>query len=241
MVDKKINADHDEYQFPADEYVSSAEKSVKEDEPTAPLFHDEEPIKENTNSGLFSNIPLLRNKRVVVAIGVGAVMLIAYKMMQPSPVQKVVAAAPVPTVVQPQVNPQMSSEISDLQQALQNNQASVNQLQTQLQSVNSALTQTAQNQASNQAAIEALTKQVTQLSVQVKQLQAVGTKVPVAKYHVKAVQAGRAWIVNSHGLEQTVRVGDIVPQYGEVTAINESSGEVTTNSGRTIRYGTNDV
>jgi Tfp pilus assembly protein FimV len=227
MVDKKINADHDEYQFPADEYVSSAEKSVKEDEPTAPLFHDEEPIKENTNSGLFSNIPLLRNKRVVVAIGVGAVMLIAYKMMQPSPVQKVVAAAPVPTVVQPQVNPQMSSEISELQ--------------TQLQSVNSALTQTAQNQASNQAAIEALTKQVTQLSVQVKQLQAVGTKVPVAKYHVKAVQAGRAWIVNSHGLEQTVRVGDIVPQYGEVTAINESSGEVTTNSGRTIRYGTNDV
>lgn len=240
MVDKKKNQDHDEYQFPADEYVSSAEEHAKAGD-AEPLFHEEEPVQEAPRpSGIFANFPLLRNKRLLLVVGGAIVVLIIFKMMQPAEVKPVAVTAP-QTIVKQEVSPQMASEISDLQQALQNNQSSVNQLQTQIQSVNSALSQTAQNQASNQAAIEALTKQVAMLSTQVKEMQAVGTKIPQVKYHVKAIVAGRAWIVNSHGMEQTVRVGDIVPQYGEVTAIHPNSGKVITNSGKTIRFGTNDA
>lgn len=237
MVDKKNNADHDEYQFPADEYVASAEGQMKSPELE---FHEEEPAKAASHSaGILPNFPLLKNKRIVVVVSVAIIALIAYKIMQPAPV-KVVAAAP-QTIVKQEVSPRMSGELSDLQQALQNNQASVNQLQTQIQSVNSTLGQTAQSEASNQAAINALTKQVSLLTEQVKELQAVGAKVPVAKFHVKAIVDGRAWLVNSNGLEKTVRVGDVVPHYGEVTAINSATGEVTTNSGRIIHLGNNDA
>ncbi len=243
MVDKKINQDHDEYQFPSDEYVSSAEEHAKTSD-AEPLFHEEEAAQAAPRSGgIFSSFSLLRNKRLLLVVGGAIVVLIIYKMMQPAAVKPIaVAPTPVPqTIVKQEVSPEMSSEISDLQQALQSNQSSINQLQTQLQSVNSALSQAAQNQASNQATIAALTKQVEALSAQVKILQAIGAKIPVAKFHVKAILSGRAWIVNSNGLEKTVRVGDIVPQYGEVIAIDPQSGQVTTNSGKIIRFGSNDV
>lgn len=241
MTDKKNNHDHDEYQFPADEYVSSAEEHAKAGAPE-PDFHEDEAVKmPEASPGVMERFPILRNKRFLLMLGGAIVVLIAYKMMQPPAVQKIVSAPKPQVVVKSEVNPQMTSELSDLQQALQASQSSVNQLQTQLQSVNSALSQSAQAQASNQAAISALTQQVSVLTGQVKALQAVGMKIPVAKYHVKAIVSGRAWIVNSHGLEQSVRVGDIVPSYGEVTAIDPGTGQVTTNSGKIIRFGTNDA
>lgn len=240
MKDKTIH-DHDEYQFPADEYVSSAEEHAKAPE-TELEFHEDEPAKAAVHSaGILDRFPLLRNKRFLFIVGGAIVVLIAYKMMQPPKMEKI-AATPAPqTIVKREVNPRMTSEISDLQQALQTDQNNVNQLQTQIQSLTSALTQSAQSQASNQAAISDLTKQVALLTAQVKSMQAVGEKIPVSKFHVKAIVSGRAWIVNSHGLEQTVRVGDIVKNYGEVTAINPNTGEVTTNSGKIIRFGTNDA
>lgn len=241
MTDKKNNHDHDEYQFPADEYVSSAEEHAKAGAPE-PEFHEEEPLKSpHQPVGILERFPLLAHKKFLLMVAGALVVLIAYKMMQPPVMQKVVATPAPQRVVKREVSPQMTSELSDLQQALQTNQASVNQLQTQLQSVNSVLSQNAQTEASNQVAIRALTQQVSVLAGQVKALQAVGSKIPVAQFHVKAIVSGRAWIVNSHGLEQTVRVGDIVPSYGEVTAIDPSRGQVTTNSGKIIRFGTNDA
>lgn len=238
MADKKNHVENEEYQFPPDEFVSSAEEPTKE-EMGEKEFHEEANAAQHS-AGILPHFPLLKNRRLWMVVGLSVAALIAYKFMQPAPVKTLVAPAP-QTIVKQEVSPQMSSALSDLQQAMQNNQASVNQMQTQLQSLASTLSQNAQSQAANEAAITALTKQVVSLSQQVRELQAVGQKIPVAKFHVKAILDGRAWIVNSNGMEKTVRIGDIVPTYGEVTAINPNTGEVTTNSGRIIRFGTNDA
>jgi len=59
------------------------------------------------------------------------------------------------------------------------------------------------------------------------------------QFFVKAVIPGRAWLVGADGTAVTVAVGDVLPGYGEVTAIDSYSGTVTTQLGGKIRYGSN--
>ena len=60
------------------------------------------------------------------------------------------------------------------------------------------------------------------------------------RYYVKAVIPGRAWLVGVDGTALTVRVGNAIPGYGKVVAINSYDGTITTSSGIKIYYGSGD-
>jgi predicted nuclease with TOPRIM domain len=54
-------------------------------------------------------------------------------------------------------------------------------------------------------------------------------------YQIQAVVEGRAWLEDNNGRTLTIKVGDIVPQYGVVTKIDAVNSLVFTSSGKTIR------
>lgn len=60
-------------------------------------------------------------------------------------------------------------------------------------------------------------------------------KVVEITYHIQAVVEGRAWLEDNKGRNLTIKVGDIVPQYGVVTKIDAVNSLVFTSSGKTIR------
>lgn len=60
------------------------------------------------------------------------------------------------------------------------------------------------------------------------------------QYFVKAVIPGRAWITDVDGIVMTIAVGDEIPGYGKVTAINAYSGTISTSSGFDIQYAISD-
>lgn len=60
---------------------------------------------------------------------------------------------------------------------------------------------------------------------------------PIYTYYTRAAIHGRAWLVQKNTQHNiTVSVGDTVPSYGQVIAIDPDSGRITTASKRTIRY-----
>lgn len=60
---------------------------------------------------------------------------------------------------------------------------------------------------------------------------------PEPEYTVEAVVPQRAWLQTANGNTLTVTVGDDVPSFGAVTAIDPYSGNVSTASGKVIKYG----
>ena len=59
-------------------------------------------------------------------------------------------------------------------------------------------------------------------------------------YKIRAVISGRAWIEDKSGNNITVKVGDAIPTYGRVTKIMPVEGIVETSSGRRITFSHND-
>ncbi len=56
-------------------------------------------------------------------------------------------------------------------------------------------------------------------------------------YYVKAIVPGRAWLANLAGTTHTVAVGDTVPGYGHVQAMDVYTGTVKMSSGAVFHYG----
>ena len=80
-----------------------------------------------------------------------------------------------------------------------------------------------------QAKIEALEKQLAE-----KEKPKAKAK-PEITYSLQAVVEGRAWIENSNGHNQTVKVGDVLPDYGVITKIDAVNSLVYSSSGKIIR------
>jgi len=59
----------------------------------------------------------------------------------------------------------------------------------------------------------------------------------IKRYFVRAVIPGRAWLYGADGTSMTVTVGNSIPGYGRITAIDPYSGAVATSSGVKLRYG----
>lgn len=133
----------------------------------------------------------------------------------------------------------MQQETTQLLQAQQTNQAQLQSLAGSVSAVKSGVTD--------------LQETVKGLAVQVHQTQSIQNAMLTAKsrahkaqqrrirldkrYFVKAVIPGRAWLVGADGTALTVTVGDEVPGYGRVTAVDAYSGTVQTSSGIRIYYG----
>ncbi len=116
--------------------------------------------------------------------------------------------------------------IKELQGAVKQANQSINDLNTALLSLANS--------------VEALANQVVELR-NVERVQGVAaTNAPPPMFHLKAVISGRAWIESGKGRLITVKVGDNLPGYGEVTGINPGDGLVNTSSGAVITYGLHD-
>lgn len=57
------------------------------------------------------------------------------------------------------------------------------------------------------------------------------------QYYVSAAIPGRAWVRTPAGGTITLKVGDTLPEYGQVIKIDANQGIVSTSSGRVIDYG----
>lgn len=80
-----------------------------------------------------------------------------------------------------------------------------------------------------------------QHSPQVRATQAMDTQYSsTPSYVVRAVVPGRAWVEGSYGGTFSVTVGDTVPGMGVVTQVNAEHGEVLTEKGDVIKYGSDD-
>lgn len=256
--DKKITGD-DEYQFPNEEYIMTDESSADE-LGAAPEAHEaeaqaqadayDEPVQERRS--LTERLPFLRNKRVLLIVGVLLVAVVAFQFLKPS--KEVIQSQPAvvqtqeaPTTVQAQPSSQVLSEITNLKQDAANNNASVSQLQSQIEQLRGDLQN---SQAQNQQLVntlQALQEQLQQLNNKVDKLEKPKKIVrkktrslPHIAYHLKAIEPGRAWIQDQDGRSQTIRVGDELQQYGTVLAIDAERGDVITSSGKLITYGAND-
>jgi hypothetical protein len=236
---KKIMAD-DEYQFPNQEYVNA--------EQVPPPEH--ETLKPESSSWMQSvvrsvqNIPLFQNKRIVFTVLAVIVIVVMYKVMAPS--HKTHPVPQTSTTSQQQINQGMMSRMDDLQRSESGDQSALSSLKDQMQSLTNQLTQSNATQAQLAQGILAIANQVKSLTDEVQELSAktaVKPKKPVVPkivYHLQSVIPGRAWIEDSEGGTNTVRVGDNLPQYGTVESIDSNRGILTTSSGRVIVYGQDD-
>ncbi|OGT52821.1 MAG: hypothetical protein A3F17_05370 [Gammaproteobacteria bacterium RIFCSPHIGHO2_12_FULL_41_15] len=231
--DRKISPD-EEYQYPKEEYVTEVT-------PSPPS----EPPEHKSRWQMLLNW-MQNNKRVTVVVVLIAVVLIAFEFMTPSNKIKPVSTEPVavqPTVPVPP-NPQVVDQLNTLNSDAQTNQAAINQLQSQIEDLRSQVAQANASQAQLSQSLTLLTEQIKDLTTKLHPSKtATAFKVPVPApivFHLRAIVPGRAWIVSSDGLSESVSVGDSVPQYGTVQTVDANRGLVLTSSGKVITYGVND-
>lgn len=239
----KKKASTDEYQFPNDEYVVADASS----EPHAKVEENFDDLA--SEYAQTSNLGFMRNKRILGAVAVAVVALVVFILFSGNKT-KVISqqpeAAPVSQVAAP--SPELVGQMSGLQQQVEANASAVNNMKAQVQDLQTQL-QTSNNANQQLAnAVRDLATQMQTMNAAVDKLthppvkKVVKKVVPVRPIHyfLKAVVPGRAWIQNSDGVAQTIRVGDNLPQYGVVISVDAEQGMVLTSSGKVIGYGEND-
>lgn len=244
MTDEIKKLSDDEYQFPADEYVTVDQyTSHGEEEPMqaeGAITEEVEPSQTFVGRirAFIKRYPLLQNKRIVFTVLIAVVALILFKIISPSH-KKVTQQKPVQEAVQQRPSPAVMGQLANLQHAEVTSQNDITQLQQQIQGMRDALNQASASQVQLNHTLNALVDQMKVLSteMQVQPNRKVGPAQPQIVYHLQAVVPGRAWIINNFGQSETISVGDPVTQYGTVKAIDANRGEVLTSSGKAITYG----
>ncbi len=250
--DKKPKIEsNDEYQYPSEEYVH---------ETTSALEETEKPSKRNPlDIDRFAPVLqfLQNNKKIVIIVLVIIVVMIAFKIMnshkghQMKPVMRTPAAQPLlpkTPIVMHQASPQVEQQLGVLKQNQQSSSETLSELNAQVQSLRNQINQSNTQQATLNDSIITMARAIKALQSQVKTLHQVKSatshiKVITSKptvYYLKAVVPGRAWIISNNGLTMSVAVGDMIPHYGRVDAVEANRGMILTSSGKIIQYGTND-
>lgn len=227
---------------------------------------DEYHFNEPSGSDLFGTPPKtnpiverLKNKRVYAVIGAIVFLYIIYKiiaaMMAPSSTTittpKKVQTTTTTTVSPMQVLNERLSEVEGkvgnvntrlerVEQASASVDAGMKELQSQVNNLNQAL-QVLSNQITQQQA------QMTEwVEMQKKAMEAKavvhkrGRAVQLPSYCLQGLVPGRAWLRRADGAIFTVQVGDELPGYGVVQAIDPLQATVTTSSGIIIEYSPKD-
>jgi hypothetical protein len=231
---------------------STGEDEVEADDVSSDFADDSEPESDFMNKLKgFST----KHSRLLLVAGVGVVAVVVFsvflggksdqqKLMASAPVKQAVAQ-PAPVVVQqaPSVSKQ---QLSSVTKVVANNKNGLNSLQSRIGNLSA-------KQADTNDAISQLSSQLQQMQsgnqqllAQVKLLEKHEQdrlkKVAYKKTHyvhlrVQAIESGRAWLMGSNGLTQSVSVGTELPHYGKVLSIDVDNGTVVTGSGETIKYG----
>ena len=196
-----------------------------------------------------------QHKRMIIIIGAVVVIGLTFGIMrtlkshsEPAPAidQPAAPAVVQAPIAQPVTDPQITDQLTELKQESINNSVATRQLQSQVLQLTNSLNQTRTNQQQLNQSLMVLVGQVQQLTSELKTLshpKPVKVEAPAPKpvekvitYQIRAVVPGRAWIVNSDGESQSVAIGDVVPQYGNVQSIDADTGVVITTSGKTIKF-----
>lgn len=213
---------------------------------------------------------LLLNRRILMIIGIIIAVFVVYLFMgkkpeveqeiaqvdqpktlseqplQPLPAPSIQATAP--TTPPPEVNG-TQQQLQTVSQQAQQNQTQIQQLQGNIAQLQNSVNQLGTKISGVTSNVCTLTQACAPPSpppvVKPVVIKAVPKKVaPPPFYTVRAVVPGRAWLQvkkNEHIVHLiTVRVGDFLPGYGRVQAINSRQGKVWTSWGTVIKYGSND-
>lgn len=130
----------------------------------------------------------------------------------------------------------LEEQNTNFQSGIEKLNSQVTDLQTAVANINSqitALNQGIQNIADKLAEQEAKEAALHAVKIHKRKLHVIRIR-PI--YFVRAIIPGRAWLSTFHGGTVTVRLGDNLPGYGVVEAIDPVQGTITTSVGAIIGY-----
>lgn len=266
MTDDSKNTLHDdEYQFPQDEYLSSntsekpaltAEEHTETEGLVADIAEENVPVNPSPLHRFAAIIPILKNKRIIIAAVCIIVFVIVLRVMNshktPTPPASPPPPAPVQTIAQPTApiatpivqQPAYNNDaLTTLDSRSTHNESQIRDMQTQITDLQNTLTQSQTTNQTLQKTVTDMAEQIKTLSTQLTKLLAAEKSMHKPKkivYHLRAVLPDRAWIMSKSGETVSVTVGDTVSGYGTVQQIDPQNGVVITSSGRKIAYGEND-
>jgi intracellular multiplication protein IcmG len=250
------------------EFSKQADKTEEEEyqfspetEATSTAFAATSTATDKTNI-----IDKLKRKNILIGVGVLVVIFIVYKLADVlfttssfhhavSTTPAVTTITPVlPTTTQtvppaPAASEVMNNRLSDIasRQAdyqagldkvnsqLNDMQSSLSALNTQVANLSNAVQTVASQLAAQQAAAEAA-KQAAQKKI----AQQKAHPAPKPVYFARSMIPGRAWLLTQNGETITVSVGNNLPGYGVVLAIDPIQGTITTSTGAIIGYSPGD-
>lgn len=162
----------------------------------------------------------------------------ALQPMEPAPVQTPPApVAPVATVPESTEISTMQQQLNTISQQTQQNQNQIQQMQNTMQQLQTTVNQMTNQVATVSATIDSL---AARMKPAAKSIVKVKKTPPRPVYQVRAIVPGRAWLQEKKGQHivklLTVKVGDLLPGYGRVKAINPTEGQVLTSWGTVIYY-----
>ncbi|MEE2769815.1 MAG: hypothetical protein VX835_01885 [Pseudomonadota bacterium] len=131
-------------------------------------------------------------------------------------------------------NQQLNIAVSDLKKdisALKNSQGSQSYVKAEVEKSDL-------NKLSNQLAD--LRDRVISTEKALKAMEPKPAKKPLAQYYLRGIIDGRAWVTGPKGNNQTVRIGDSLPDYGKITGVFPDAGFIMTESKRKITFSKGD-
>lgn len=210
-------------------------------------------------------LAFLKNRKFLALIGVVIAVALVYQFLTPSPIKDepvpavttvtpsisvtppaaktVSVSPPVPSVnvVEPASAVQVE-QFAALNRQLQQQQQQLQQLQMTTQQLQGAMAQLSSqlNTLQKLATVPPAPPVVAKPAVPKK---GVKKAAPLPVYQIRALVPGRAWLQlknNRQIVKQvTVKVGDVLPGYGVIQAINPAQGKIWTSSGRVISLSEN--
>jgi intracellular multiplication protein IcmG len=189
------------------------------------------------------------NKRKLILLAVGSIVivLVIFKILgglfsQPSskPAAQESKIAQKQPVIQPAfaplelVNDQYIEQLEHIQEKMTQLESNLSDVHRQLAAANQTI-QTLSQQLQQQVAAQAGKPVVPEKKSKVSAPKATPV-VELPAYYIQAMVPGRAWLVNQKGTATTVGIGDELPGYGIINAIDVNQGLVITTQGKLISY-----
>lgn len=149
------------------------------------------------------------------------------------------------------VSPRIQSKINALTRSNRKAKEEIGELNSKLSSMDSHFTDAADKLSTLNRNIQLLTQQMAIQQAELKVLKAAQVKKDKAErmalaekkavYYVQAIIPGRAWLMSERGATVTVAEGVNLKDYGRILSIDAKAGEVTTSSGKTIKFNPDDL
>lgn len=234
----------DEYHYPADEYV--VEPVVVE--------HVEEAVEETSKPAAVRPAwkeLVYANRRKLMIVGILVILLVSFQIMRshradtPQALPTEQPQQPVQTQFQPVVADQteIQRSLASIQQDSDSSNQEIVNLKNQLETMRGQMQEADETNNQLKQAMMLLLQELRNVHETMNANNGdkkSGLPKPKLVYAARAIVDGRAWILGSNGLAQSVTIGDPIPGYGLVTGIYPARGVITTTTGKEIRLGSND-